>query len=83
MNDYFRHTTISDTRLFQTHDYFRHTAQEEQEEEQQQEMSRAQAANMYRQRRHISVEDTISLRGDANGSPAETRRQDMAAQVSR
>lgn len=57
-----------------------HTAQEEQEEEQQQEMSRAQAANMYRQRRHISVEDTISLRGDANGSPAETRRQDMAAQ---
>ena len=38
---------------------------------------------MYRQRRHISVEDTISLGGgDNNGASAEVRRQDMSAQVS-
>ena len=60
----------------------RHTAQEEQEEEEQQEMSRVQAANMYRQRRHISTEDTISLGGDSNGASAEVRRQDMSTQVS-
>lgn len=44
-------------------------------------MTRAQAANMYRQRRHVSVEDTISLGGDPNGSLAEHRRQEMASQV--
>ena len=38
---------------------------------------------MYRQRRHVSVEDTISLGGDTNGdrSPAGARRQEFASQV--
>ena len=44
-------------------------------------MNRTQAANMYRQRRHVSVEDTISLGGDNNGSPANARRHEFAQQV--
>ena len=61
--------------------HFRHTAQEESDIEEQQAMDRTQAANMYRQRRHVSVEDTISLSGDANESPAAERRHEFAQQV--
>ena len=43
-----------------------------------------QAAQMYRQRRHISVEDTVSLSSEdaERSSPAINRRQEFAQQVS-
>ena len=42
--------------------------------------ARTRAAAIYRQRRHISVEDTISLGPDQN-SPHAARRQNFAQQV--
>ncbi|XP_052794019.1 E3 ubiquitin-protein ligase NEDD4-like isoform X2 [Mya arenaria] len=74
-------------RTYYVNHHTRHTQWErpteggEEAEQEQEATDMRQISQMYRQRRHISVEDTVSLGPDGHASPAGARRIEFAQQA--